>query len=138
MLNIVVNEEKLTPTIGTLGSAGYDLYLSYDASITPGTSRMIGTGVKVAIPLGYAGIISPRSSTGKLGLGLANTMGWIDSDYRGEIMLNVKNTGTSTAMLYKYDRLFQMIVVPVVTLPINIVTTLDETERGEGGFGSTS
>ena len=137
MIDIVVTEEKLTPTVATEGSAGYDLYLSYDAVILPGHSMKVGTGVKMEIPPGHVGLVAPRSSTGKLDLTLANTIGFIDSDYRGEILVNIKNSGKQVSMLYKYDRLFQLVIVPVLVLPLNIVNELGSTERGSGGFGST-
>jgi len=137
VLNIVVSEENLVPTRGTEGSAGYDLYLAYDSIVYAGSTQMVGTGVKVKIPAGFMGVVTPRSSTGKRGLSLSNTVGIIDSDYTGEIMLDIKNSNRERVILYKYDKLFQLMIVPVATIELSVVASLEETERGSGGFGST-
>lgn len=127
---------------GTAQSAGYDLAFAYDFSIAPGAELMVGSGIKVKIPEGFFGMIVPRSSTGSAfkpekSLQLVNTVGIIDSDYRGEIKFNLRNVGKTTFLGYAGDRLFQLILVPYSKLEIELVESLDNTERGDGGFGST-
>lgn len=131
----------------TNGAAGFDLRI---ASIGGGT---IGTGVKVAIPKGYAGLVLPRSGLGfKYGLNLKNGTGLIDSDYRGEILARLSLAGGVGVETYKHhielityyervqlcvgDRFCQMVVVPFYP-DASVVDSLDETDRGEGGIGST-
>lgn len=137
MINIVCSDEKLIPTRATEGSGGYDLYLSGDTAIAPNRSIIVGTGVKMKIPAGHIGLITPRSSTESKGFCLANTVGVIDEDYRGEIMLKIKNITAHKALVYKYDKLFQISIIPILQQPLNLVEELDSTDRGEGGFGST-
>ena len=106
--------------------------------IRPGETKKIHTGIKVAIPEGYFGGVYPRSSTGvKRNLMLANTIGVIDSDYRGEIMMFIYNYGSSDQIIKNGDRLAQLIIQPYQRFDIELVDELDETDRGEGGFGST-
>jgi dUTP pyrophosphatase len=138
MPKIICEDKDLRPTLGTEGSAGYDLKLSMDISIGVGRSTLVGTGVRIELPKDIAGFIVPRSSTGKKGLSLTNTVGLIDSDYQGEILLNIYNQGNETFLGYKYDTLFQLVLVPVVTPTLIYVKEFEETtKRGEGGFGST-
>jgi dUTP pyrophosphatase len=138
MLKMIVSDESLKPEIGTEGSAGYDLKIANDVHIYVGKSILVGTGVKVEIPKGYVGLIVPRSSTGKKGLSLTNTVGVIDSDYQGEIKLNILNKGMETFLGYRGDRLFQLVIVPCLVEKIVYVKEFKlTTERAEGGFGST-
>ena len=138
MLKVICADEKLRPELGTAGSAGFDLRLASDVHINIGRSQKVGTGVKVEIPKGYVGIVAPRSSTGGKGLVLTNTIGWIDSDYQGEIFLSIKNVGTEAFLGYKYDKLFQLVIVPILTPKLVFVKEFDTiTDRGERGFGST-
>jgi len=138
MLKMIVSAPELKPTIGTEGSAGYDLRISSDVRVGCGTSVLVGTGVKVEIPKGFAGFIVPRSSTGKKGLRLTNTVGVIDSDYQGEIFLPIYNGGVETFLGYRGDRLFQLVVVPVAVDKVIYVNKFNTvTDRAEGGFGST-
>lgn len=135
-----VQTEQFVPKYETSGSAGLDLAANNGEpiKIKPGEVVKIPTGVRVHIPQGYFGAIYPRSSTGvKKQLMLANTVGIIDSDYRGEILLFFTNVGNNTKTINKGDRLAQMIIQPYYQAPIRIVDSLEETERGEGGFGST-
>ena len=138
MLKVICSDQGLRPTKGTEGSAGYDLKLAQDINISVGCSMLVGTGVKMGIPKGFMGLVVPRSSTGKKGLSLANTVGVIDSDYQGEILLNIVNNGRESYLGYKYDTLFQIVIVPVPETKLvyvdNFTTT---TNRGDGGFGST-
>lgn len=132
--------ENFTPSYGTDQSAGIDLPCSNeeDIIIKPKETVKVHTGIRVAIPDGYFGGVYPRSSTGvKRNLMLANTIGVIDSDYRGEIMMFFYNFGDSEQVIKKGDRLAQLIIQPYQRFDIKIVDELDETDRGEAGFGST-
>ncbi len=138
MLKIICADEKLKPTLATIGSAGYDLKLALDVNIPRGGTVKVGTGVRMEIPAGFMGLVVPRSSTGKKGLELANTIGVIDSDYQGEILLNIRNVGNNTFLGYKYDCLFQLIITPIRVEKMVFVQDFDnKTDRGDGGFGST-
>jgi len=138
MLKVICNDSKLVPSLGTEGSGGYDLRLTNDVCIPRNERVKVGTGVKMQIPQGFVGMVIPRSSTGKKGLRLANTIGLIDSDYQGEIFLVIENIGTDTFLGYKYDTLFQIVIVPFLMSEILTVDSFESiTTRGEGGFGST-
>lgn len=107
-------------------------------TIAPNERKTIGTGVRVAIPKGYVGLLFARSSLGaKRGLDPANAVGVIDSDYRGEVMVRLRNTSANAATVERGERVVQLVVVPVNRLPWREAEDLTTTERGEGGFGST-
>ena len=114
-------------------------YTEWDTDIIqPGNSRLYGTGVKTAIPAGHVGLLFARSSVGvKRRLDIANGTGVIDADYRGEIMVSLRNTGTHAARVDRGERIVQMVIVPVILNPWEEVDELGETVRGDGGFGST-
>ena len=137
MIDIVVEDDKLIPSVATEGSAGYDMKLGRDVVIRTGEIIKVSTGVSMEIPIGSVGLLAPRSSTGKLDLALANTIGFIDSDFRGEICVLIKHLGTETKILYKYDKLFLLVIVPVLVEPINNVKALSKTGRDLIGYGST-
>ena len=129
------------PAYATTGSAGLDLRACIDAPLTiePGATHLIPTGlaIHVADP-GYAAIILPRSGLGhKNGIVLGNLVGLIDSDYQGQLMISTWNRGTAAFMLNPFERLAQLVVVPVVQAQFNIVEEFSDSERGAGGFGST-
>ena len=146
---------KLTPDVPTPRrahptDAGVDLTASTvendglthrnwdSANIAPHTSMMIGTGIAVSIPTGHVGLLFVRSSLGvRLGLTPANAVGVIDSDYRGEVKVCLRNASLITAQIRKDERICQLVVVPVDTSDWEQVNTLEATERGSGGFGST-
>ena len=129
------------PTRATEGSAGYDLTAYFEDPddfelITNNEAITARTGVSVAIPTGYVGLVHVRSSLGAKGLMLANGTGVIDSDYRGEILL--KLTARNYPVVIDHgDRIAQLVIVPILTPELEQVETLDTTERGTGGFGST-
>lgn len=129
------------PKQATPGSAGYDLHAHIEDNIpfaiTHKKTQTIHTGVSVAIPEGYVGLITPRSSLGKRGLALANTVGVIDSDYRGEILLVVTNHSEKPVNVRQGDRIAQLLLVPVFNPALEVVDELPGTVRGLGGFGST-
>lgn len=134
-----LNPEAVIPKYQTAGAAGFDFHLLEDISIPMGATLAVGTGLAASIPEGFALLLLPRSSTGiKFHLKLANTAGVIDSDYRGEIICVLKNEYPATQTFTKGTRLVQGILVPVPQHTILEVDDLDSTERGAGGFGSTS
>jgi len=120
-------------------AAGADISLATNlpAVIQPGMMGTVGTGVSVAIPKGYFGMISLRSSIGKRGLLMPNAPGIIDSDYRGEIIIMMLNMTTKTIQFEPGERIAQMILLPYEKMEFIKVDKLPDTERGEGGFGST-
>jgi len=133
-----LNPEAVIPTYGTSDSAGFDFYCLEDSLIDVKDTVMIRTGLSVEIPKGYFMAIVPRSSTGlKTPLRLSNSMGIIDSDYRGELKLIFTNTSNSVYKVNKNDRLAQGFILPVLQMIIEESNELSDTERGEGGFGST-
>ena len=138
-IEVTLDEGAQMPTRGTERSAGLDFYAREGALIPPGDTVLVGTGVHMAIPAGYVGLCFPRSGLStKRGLTLANCVGVIDSDYRGEVMAPLYNMLPHTARTVKAgERIFQMIVMRYPDVELEQVAELDETERGEGGFGST-
>lgn len=119
--------------------AGFDLVnANSEISLGPYAEQLVHTGVYTAIPEGYVGLVFPRSSMGKAGLVLQNTVGVIDSHYRGEIMVLAKNVrNDARIVIEQYQRFAQLVIVPVFLPELEVVEELDETIRGEGGFGST-
>ena len=134
-----LNENAVTPTFGTEFSAGADLYSAEgDVVINPGETKFIGTGLATAIPVGTVGLIYARSGLAcKKGLAPANKVGVIDSDYRGEIKVALHNHGTEPQTVLKGERVAQMVITPYYSVNYVEDQELDETLRGEGGFGST-
>lgn len=131
-----VKYQGVKPYQATEFAAGSDLYANETVVIQPGEVKMIGTGTKVAIPQGYFGLIAPRSSMGKSGLLLSNSLGILDSDYIGEMKFIYYNYTDKPITVEKGQRIGQLIIIPYIT-PIWVEDELPQTERGEGGFGST-
>jgi len=135
-----VNENATIPTRGSEHAAGYDLYacLEGQVRIRPGGLWKIPTGLSVAIPNGYAGMIYARSGlASKMGLRPCNCVGVVDADYRGEVIVALYNDGYDWAAVKHGDRIAQLVIQPVMNIDFNETESLDETERGTGGFGST-
>lgn len=135
-----ISENAIIPTYGTEFSAGADIYalLENDIEIKPNETVMIKTGLQMEIPEGYAGFIYPRSGISvKRGLAPANKVGVIDSDYRGEVMVALHNHSTIAQKVEKGERIAQLIIAPYVHADFIEADELDDTVRGEGGFGST-
>lgn len=134
-------EEGVTPpTYSTAGSAGMDLRANVDASVilNPGERCLIPTGVRMALPQGYEAQVRPRSGMAlKHGVTVLNTPGTIDCDYRGEIGVILINMGSEKFVINKGDRIAQMVIAKYSRAIMDEVESLDITERGEGGFGST-
>ncbi len=127
------------PNYQTAGAVGMDLYCATDGDlqIWNGSVYIIPTGIAVEIPHGFEGQIRPRSSTGMKGLIIPNAPGTIDCDYRNEIRVLVMNLLDEPYYIRRGDRIAQLIIAPVLQLPVIELDHLSETVRGEGGFGST-
>lgn len=142
-MNIKVKKLKPGATVPTMGSkfaAGADLYSAEDADVViePGETKFIGTGLAMEIPEGYVGLVYARSGLAcKRGLAPANKVGVVDSDYRGEIKVALHNHGKEAQMVEKGERIAQMVIAPYLSVNYEEADELSETERGEGGFGST-
>jgi dUTP pyrophosphatase len=127
------------PAYALPGDAGADLSVAEDVELAPLQRALVGTGVAVAIPEGYAGFVHPRSGLAhRLGLSLVNAPGTIDAGYRGEIKVNLVNLDPTTSLtLRRGDRVAQLVVQPVVRARFVPVEQLPESARGAGGHGST-
>ena len=130
------------PAYETDGSAGMDVRAAVPEGepmvLAPGARAMVPTGLSVAIPQGYEIQVRPRSGlAAKHGLTCLNTPGTIDSDYRGEIKVILVNLGQDAFTIQRGERIAQLVLAPVTRLAWQAVDSLDETERGAGGFGST-
>ncbi len=143
MLSVPVrrlDSELPLPEYAKPGDAGVDLRATEDVTLAPGGGRgLVPTGVAVAIPRGYAGFIQPRSGLAfKHGVTVLNSPGLIDSDYRGELKVLLVNTDpTSPFEVTRGERIAQLVIQAVEHVDFVEVDSLDETERGEGGFGHT-
>ncbi|MBN2179092.1 MAG: dUTP diphosphatase [Deltaproteobacteria bacterium] len=134
------NTDLALPTYMTGNSAGMDIFaaLEGDEVLLPGERKLIPTGIEIEIPKGYEAQVRPRSGLAvKNGVTVLNTPGTVDSDYRGEIKVILINQGEKPFVIKRGDRIAQMIVSPVSRVSWDLVETLDETERGRGGFGHT-
>ena len=135
-----IGNEIPLPYYATQGAAALDLHACIDdpVDIAPGERVVIPTGLAVAIPTGYVGIVAVRSSMGiRSGVTLSNGIGVIDSDYRGPLGVGLYNTGQTPYTVRPGDRVAQLMVTPVVREEIEVVEELPPTRRGDGGFGST-
>ena len=135
-----INEKAIIPTYGTTHAAGADLYacIEEDVVINPGETKIIKTGIAVAIPTGYAGLIYARSGLAlKRNLAPGNKVGVIDSDYRGELMVALHNHGNIAQTVEVNERIAQLVVTPFLKVEFDETDNLDETDRADGGFGST-
>ena len=132
--------EARIPARATDGAAGYDLCACLDAPVTlaPGARRLIPTGVAVQLPAGTAGMVYARSGLAvRAGVTLANSVGVVESDYTGELRVGLINLSAEPYTVESGDRIAQLVVTPVLTPDAVEVDRLDETARGDGGFGST-
>lgn len=135
-----LRSDAIIPTYGSVCSAGADLYACEDNAVTIGVGQtvLIHTGIAMAIPEGYVGLVYARSGLAtKKGLAPANKVGVIDSDYRGEIMVALHNHGSVPQTVESGERIAQIVFTPYAPAEFLAVDELDVTERGEGGFGST-
>lgn len=135
-----LNEYAQEPTRGSEYAAGYDLYaaISNPRTIGPGVTNLVSIGLSFELPDNTFAAIFPRSGLAtKQGLRLANCVGVCDSDYRGEYMVALHNDSKQAQIINPGDRIAQMILLPYIEMQFEEATALSETERGEGGFGST-
>lgn len=141
VLDSRIGNEIPMPSYATEGSAGMDLRALLDAPLTlaPGETVLVKTGLAIHIQdPSLAGMILPRSGLGhKHGIVLGNLVGLIDSDYQGELMISVWNRGQSNFTLEPGERLAQYVLVPVVQAELQVVEDFEDSQRGEGGFGSS-
>ena len=134
------NKEVITPKYKTDGSSGVDLsaFLDKEVVIKPNSSELIPTGLQVAIPEELEIQIRPRSGlAAKESIGVLNSPGTIDSDYRGELKIILFNHGNKDFIINNGDRIAQMVLVPILKMEFEEVDSLPNTVRGQGGFGST-
>ena len=133
-----LDDGATAPTRAHDTDAGLDLYALHPASIPPGGRELISTGVHVAIPPGYVGMICPRSGLAhKHGLTVLNAPGIIDAGYTGEIKVNLHNTGDEAYWVETGTRIAQLVITPTPDARLEQVDSLDTTERGDNGHGST-
>ena len=139
-VKIVNKGKQQLPQYATVGSAGMDLRADIDKPIVlkPLERKLIPTGLKIALPVGYEAQIRPRSGLAiKYGVTVLNSPGTIDADYRGEICVILVNLSNVDFVVNPSERIAQMVVAKHEQVDFQIVETLDETERGDGGFGHT-
>ncbi|MCL2885821.1 MAG: dUTP diphosphatase [Betaproteobacteria bacterium] len=143
-IDVKILDERLRqspPHYATAGSAGLDLRacIAEPLNLAPGQTTLVPTGMAIHLAdPGLAAMILPRSGLGhKHGIVLGNLVGLIDSDYQGELMVSVWNRGHDSFTLNPLERIAQLVVVPVLQVGFNVVDEFTDSERGEGGFGST-
>ena len=128
------------PNYASAGAAGMDIRAAIQAPVTlnPGERALVPSGLRIAIPAGHEGQVRARSGLAwKRGLAVLNAPGTIDADYRGELKVILVNLGTEPVTMERGERIAQLVVAPVTQARVEAVEDLDETARGEGGFGST-
>ena len=136
----ILDPRAKLPAYGSADAAGADLYALTDGpvEIAPGGTALIHTGIAVAVPRGYVGLVYARSGMAcKRGIAPANKVGVIDADYRGEVMIYLHNHGDRPQMIEDGDRVAQLVITPYLTAQFERVDELNNTHRGSGGFGST-
>ena len=134
-MKVMLDEGAKMPTRGHIADAGYDLYSRDDAIIFGGDSQRFDTGVHVQIPEGYVGMVKSKS-----GLNVqygVQSEGVIDSGYTGSIVVKLYNHGKAMVRIEKGQKISQLVILPIITPELEPVDSLEETERGNGGFGST-
>lgn len=135
-----LRETAIIPSRGSAHAAGYDLFANLDSplEIPAQTSAKIGTGLSVSIPEGFFGGVFARSGlASKQGLRPSNCVGCVDSDYRGELIVALYNDSEESRVIQPNDRIAQLVVIPFLAVEFEETDELDETTRGENGFGST-
>jgi dUTP pyrophosphatase len=131
-------DERELPSYATTGSAGLDLRSSENLVLKSGSRALVGTGIAIALPDNFEAQVRPRSGLAvKHGVTVLNSPGTIDADYRGEIKVPLINHGQEDFTITRGDRIAQMVVAPVVQVTLKPVSSLDETQRGASGFGSS-
>lgn len=137
-MRIVCESDELRPSFANPGDAGMDLRSAIGHKLYPGERALIPTGIKIALPYGTVGLVCPRSGIAvKKGITVLNSPGVVDSGYRGDVGVILFNSGEDPFVVQRGDRIAQLVVLPVLHPSLEFVESLDDTERGEGGFGST-
>lgn len=137
-MNVRLSDGAELPRYAHEGDAGLDLRITHDVTLKPGERATVGTGLAVEVPQGCVGLVFPRSGlASKHGITLSNSVGVIDSGYRGEIGATLLNQSDETTTLDAGARVCQLIVMPFVPCELVPCEELTETERGAAGFGST-
>ena len=142
IINVKLQDTRCMPKRAYASDAGADLVATKDFIIPPGCMDMLDTGVSIIVPNGYAGIVCSRSGQGRVGVSLANSIGVIDSSYRGNIKLILSNNGENPHNVTAYvTKVAQLLIVPIMLAGFSVWTGSDDswvdTARGTGGFGST-
>jgi len=133
-----ISEDAKLPCYAKKGDAGMDLYANEETKLSPGEVKLVGTGIKIALPKGFEAQVRPKSGlAANNGISVLNTPGTIDSGYRGEVKVILVNFGKEPFKVEKGKKIAQMVFNKVEEAEIEEVKELDETERGAGGFGST-
>ncbi len=133
-------DTEFLPVYSSAEAAGADLKacIQDDIVLNPGQRYLVPTGISIQLPAGYEAQIRPRSGLAiKYGISLVNTPGTIDSDYRGEVKVIMINHGSEDFVIHRGDRIAQMVIAPVIHGMFALSNSLDSTDRGAGGFGST-
>lgn len=136
----IISKSGVLPRYETEGSAGFDLpaYLDEPMMLRPGERRLVPTGIFMELPQGYEAQVRARSGLAiKQGIGLVNGVGTIDSDYRGELLVPLINWGDKPFTIENGQRIAQVVIAKYERANLELADTLDETERGSGGFGHT-
>lgn len=132
-----IHRDSIAPMAPAQGDAGYDLIAQENISLARGESRKIGTGIAFAIPADYAGLVLGRSGNAFNRSLFVSHIGLIDSNYRGEVFALLRNDGNSVITISRGDAFAQLVIVPIITYRLEEARALDETSRGEQGFGSS-
>ena len=135
-----LRQDATVPRYQTSGASGFDLHAALDGprTLVPKQRDLVPTGLAMAIPKGYEGQVRPRSGLAlNLGVGVLNSPGTVDADYRGEVKVLVINHGQENVVIQPGDRIAQMVITPVNQVELEEAEDLDQTDRGAGGFGST-
>lgn len=135
----LLDSELPAPSYAKPGDAGADLRSRIEFELEPGERALVPTGVAIALPEGYVGLVHPRSGLAtKHGITIVNAPGTVDSGYRGELMVTLLNTDkTKTFHVSRGDRIAQLVIQKYEYATFTVVEELDETERGSSGFGSS-
>jgi dUTP pyrophosphatase len=139
-VSITLQAGAKAPAYATSCSAGADICacITHDLVLESGAFAMVPTGLCIALPQGYEAQVRPRSGlAAKYGVTVLNAPGTIDADYRGEIRVILINHGNNPFVIHNGDRIAQLVIASYTVTSFNLVESLDETERGQGGFGST-
>lgn len=137
-IKVITDDDSLIPAYQTPGSAGCDLMSTDNVVIPSGSRLVVGTGLKMEIPSGFAAQVCSRSGlAAKSGIQVLNAPGLVDNDYRGEVKVILYNSGREDFIVKKGDRIAQLMFFPIFQAIFQKAKTVSETDRGEGGFGST-